>query len=34
VKMETTGTAGKRTSTVTVRYSRFNDPSIRIDVPR
>jgi outer membrane lipoprotein-sorting protein len=34
VKMETTGTAGKRTSTVTVRYSRFNDPSIRIDIPK
>jgi hypothetical protein len=34
VKMETSGTAGKRASTVTVRYSRFNDPSIKIDVPR
>jgi hypothetical protein len=34
VKMETTGTAGKHTSTVTVLYSRFNDPTIRIDVPR
>jgi hypothetical protein len=34
VKMETTGGAGKRANTVTVIYSRFNDPSIKIDVPR
>jgi outer membrane lipoprotein-sorting protein len=34
VKMETTGTAGKRASAVTVLYSRFNDPSIKIDVPK
>lgn len=34
VKMETTGGTGKRASTVTVLYSRFNDPSIRIDAPK
>ncbi len=34
VKMETTGTAGKRTYTTTIQYSRYNDPSIRIDAPR
>lgn len=33
-KMETTGTAGKRATTMTVRYSRFNDPSIRIEPPK
>jgi outer membrane lipoprotein-sorting protein len=33
-KMETTGTAGRRTTTVTVHYSRFNDPSIRIEPPK
>jgi outer membrane lipoprotein-sorting protein len=34
VKIETTGTAGKRTSTVTIHYSRFNDPAIRIEPPK
>lgn len=34
VRMETTGKASGRTSTVTVTYSRFNDRSIRIDVPK
>ncbi|TXH76079.1 MAG: hypothetical protein E6Q88_03140 [Lysobacteraceae bacterium] len=34
VKMETTGGSGKRASTVTVHYSRFNDPSIKIDPPK
>lgn len=34
VKLETTGTAGKRTSTMTILYSRFNDPAIKIDVPK
>jgi outer membrane lipoprotein-sorting protein len=33
-KMETTGTVGKRSYTTTIVYSRFNDPSIRIDAPR
>jgi hypothetical protein len=34
LKMETSGGTGKRASTVTVFYSRFNDPSIKIDIPR
>ncbi|MCC7249719.1 MAG: hypothetical protein IT473_13940 [Lysobacter sp.] len=34
VKMETSGSTGKRASTVTVLYSRFNDPSIKIDLPK
>lgn len=34
VKMETTGGVGKRASTVTVFYSRYNDPSIKIDLPK
>lgn len=34
VRIETTGKASGRSSTVTITYSRFNDPSIRIDVPK
>ena len=34
IKIETTGTAGKRATTMTVHYSRFNDPGIRIEPPR
>lgn len=34
VRIETTGKAGGRASTTTITYSRFNDPSIRIDVPK
>lgn len=34
IKIETTGTAGKRATTMTVHYSRFNDSSIRIEPPR
>lgn len=34
LKMEVTATAGKRTATTTIVYSRYNDPSIRIDVPK
>lgn len=34
IKIETTGTAGKRATTMTVHYSRFNDPSIRIEPPK
>jgi outer membrane lipoprotein-sorting protein len=34
LKMEVTATAGKRTTTTTIVYSRYNDPSIRIDVPK
>jgi outer membrane lipoprotein-sorting protein len=34
-KMETTGTAaGKPASTMTIHYSRFNDPSIKIAMPK
>lgn len=33
-RIQTTGTAAGRGSTVTITYSRFNDPSIRIDVPK
>ncbi len=34
IKLETTGTYGGRTITTTIHYSRYNDPSIRIDIPR
>jgi outer membrane lipoprotein-sorting protein len=34
LRMETSGTAGKRASTMTVHYSRFNDPGIRIEPPK
>lgn len=33
-RIETTGKAAGRSSTVTITYSRFNDPSIRIDAPK
>ncbi len=33
-KMQTTGTAGHKTYTTTIVYSRFNDPTIRIEPPR
>ncbi len=33
-KMQTTGSTGKGASTMTIHYSRFNDPAIRIDVPK
>jgi hypothetical protein len=33
-KMETTGTAGRKTYTTTIVYSRYNDPTIRIEPPR
>ncbi len=34
VKIETTGVAGGRTSTVSVHYSRFNDPGIKVEPPK
>lgn len=34
LKMEINGTEGNQTVRMTVRYSRFNDPSIRIDPPQ
>ncbi len=34
VKIETTGTASKRTTTMTIHYSRFNDPRIKIEPPK
>lgn len=34
LKMEVTATAGKRTTTTTIVYSRYNDPAIRIDAPK
>jgi outer membrane lipoprotein-sorting protein len=34
VKMQTTGSTGKGAGTMTLHYSRFNDPSIRIDPPK
>lgn len=34
IRQEVTGSAGGRTTTTTIRYSRYNDPSIRIDIPR
>lgn len=34
LRIETNGKAGGRASTTTITYSRFNDPSIRIDVPK
>jgi outer membrane lipoprotein-sorting protein len=33
-KMQTTGSTGKGASTMTVHYSRFNDPTIKIDPPK
>lgn len=33
-KMETTGSYGRKTYTTTIVYSRFNDPTLRIDPPR
>ncbi len=33
-KVETTGNAGKGASTMTIVYSRFNDPAIRIEPPK
>lgn len=34
VKIETTGNTGKGASTMTIVYSRFNDPAIRIEPPK
>ena len=34
LKMQTTGSTGKQASTMTVHYSRFNDPSIKIEPPK
>ncbi len=34
VKIETSGGTGKRASTVTMFYSRYNDASIKIDIPK
>ena len=34
LKMQTTGSAGKQANTMTVHYSRFNDPSIKIEPPK
>jgi outer membrane lipoprotein-sorting protein len=34
VKMQTTGSTGKQANTMTVHYSRFNDPSIKIEPPK
>lgn len=34
IKIETTGNAGKGASTMTIVYSRFNDPAIRIEPPK
>ena len=33
-KIETTGNAGKGASTMTIVYSRFNDPSIKVEPPK
>ncbi len=33
-KMQTTGSSGKGTSTMTIHYSRFNDPGIKIEPPK
>lgn len=33
IRQEVTGSWGGRTTTTTIRYSRYNDPSIRIDIP-
>jgi outer membrane lipoprotein-sorting protein len=33
-KIETTGKSGRKAITTTITYSRFNDPSIKIDAPR
>ncbi len=34
VKIETTGATGKTSNMMTVHYSRFNDPTIKIDPPK
>ncbi|MBN8214864.1 MAG: hypothetical protein J0M09_18215 [Xanthomonadales bacterium] len=34
LKMQTTGSTGKQASTMTVHYSRFNDPSIKVEPPK
>lgn len=34
IKLETTGTYAGRTITTTIHYSRFNDPTIRVDPPK
>ncbi len=34
IKVETNAGTGKRAATVTLFYSRFNDPSIKIDIPK
>jgi outer membrane lipoprotein-sorting protein len=34
IKMETSSGSGKRANTMTVFYSRFNDPAIKIDIPK
>lgn len=34
VQVETTGTARGKNTTMTIHYSRFNDPAIRIDPPK
>ena len=33
-KMQTTGSANKRADTMTIHYSRFNDPAIKIEAPK
>jgi len=33
IKMESSSSAGERANTVAVFYSRYNDPSIKIDIP-
>ncbi len=33
-KMQTTGSANKRADTMTIHYSRFNDPTIKIEAPK
>lgn len=34
IRQEVTGNWGGHATTTTIRYSRYNDPSIRIDIPR
>lgn len=34
LKMQTTGSTGKQANTMTVHYSRFNDPSIKVEPPK
>ena len=34
LKMQTTGSTGKQAHTMTVHYSRFNDPSIKVEPPK